>query len=165
MNELYCLDASVFINAWSKHYPEELFPCVWDCLDELLFSQKVIIPVVVLEEVQRGQDKLVNWIEWAERGCVKKPDADCIAATKHVVQAHRRLLETKKNRSGSGADPWVIGYAQVAGAVVVTEERATNDIAKPKIPDVCKAMGIECINTVELLRRSGFKSVREKAKP
>jgi len=55
-----------------------------------------------------------------------------------------------------GADPFVIALAKVEDLIVVTGERATNNLAKPKIPDVCNDMGIECINILDLMRREGW---------
>jgi hypothetical protein len=156
VTQLYCLDAGVFINSWRKHYPNDVFPCVWHCLDDLTRSGQAIIPFVIYEEIKKGGDDLFSWLEWFKRESVIRPDERHLRACKAIVQAHPKLLETKKNRSGSGADPWVIAYAQIEGAVVVTEEPLSNQIAKPKIPDVCRAMNIEFINTVELLRRCGL---------
>jgi hypothetical protein len=158
---LYCLDSSVFINSWTKHYPKDVFPGVWDCFHGLMAADQAIIPHDILEEIKRGGDELYGWVDWHAANSIIKPDERHIRACKAIVQAHRRLLETKKNRSGSGADPWLIAHAQVAAAIVVTEERASNQIDKPKIPDVCSAMSIECISTVELLRRCAFRAVQE----
>lgn len=158
---IYCLDSSVFINSWNRYYPQDVFPGVWDCLHGLMIADQVIIPHDIYEEVKRGGDELFNWLAWHGVNYVQRPDERHIRACKSIVQAHRRLLETKKNRSGSGADPWLIAHAQVAGAIVVTEEQKSNQIAKPRIPDVCAAMNIEVISTVDLLRRSGFKAIQD----
>lgn len=127
-----------------------------------MFEDRAIIPQVIYDEVRRGQDKLVEWLDWYKRDCVKKPTQQSVLAMKAIVQAHPRLLETKKNRSGSGGDPWLVGCAQIAGAIVVTEERLTGTLESPKVPDVCGALKIDCINTVELLKRCGLKAVRQK---
>ena len=64
---------------------------------------------------------------------------------------YQRLVEDRKGIYG--ADPFVIALAKVEDLIVVTGERATNNLAKPKIPDVCNDMGIECINILDLMRR------------
>lgn len=165
MTTIYCLDSSVFINSWTKYYPLEVFPCVWDLLDDLMYSKRAFIPHVVYEEVHKGQDDLLRWLEFYMRESVVKPDLEHIKATKAIVQAHPKLLETKKNRSGSGGDPWIIACAQVLGAVVVTDERASNELKKPKIPDVCKALGIGCIPIVQLLKDCGLRAETPKPPP
>jgi len=61
-----------------------------------------------------------------------------------------KLIDTRKNRSG--ADPFVIALAKVEGCGVVTGEKPTNHPERPKIPDVCRAIGIPCINILQLCR-------------
>ena len=52
----------------------------------------------------------------------------------------------------SGADPWIIASAKVLGRKVVTQETPGGaNTRKVKIPDVCAAMGVECINSFEML--------------
>jgi hypothetical protein len=54
-------------------------------------------------------------------------------------------------------DPWVVAHAQVHGAIVVAEELPKNEQStKPKIPDVCKALNVRCIKTVQFLVEVGF---------
>ena len=52
----------------------------------------------------------------------------------------------------SGVDPFVIALAMVNQDTVVTEENATGNIAKPRIPDVCDALGV-CFGHLTPLRR------------
>jgi Domain of unknown function (DUF4411) len=68
---------------------------------------------------------------------------------------YQRLVEDRKGTYG--ADPFVIALAKVEDLIVVTGERATNNLNKPKIPDVCNDMGIECINILDLMRREGWR--------
>lgn len=52
----------------------------------------------------------------------------------------------------AGADPWLIAKAMTIQAKVVTHERL-NLAARRKflIPNVCRAMGVECLDTFEVL--------------
>jgi hypothetical protein len=63
----------------------------------------------------------------------------------------------KINSTKSGADPFVVAFAQVHGLPVVTYETLAKQNAAPKIPNVCAARGIECVDVVEVLRKEGFK--------
>jgi hypothetical protein len=73
-----------------------------------------------------------------------------------LLAAHPRLVDTRKNRSSG--DPFVIGLAQARGLTVVTGERASGVIAKPNIPDVCLALGIDCINVLSMFRNEGWRA-------
>jgi hypothetical protein len=56
----------------------------------------------------------------------------------------KRLIGIGSGRSG--ADPFVIALAMVHGGTVVTEETLSRNLTKPRIPDVCDAMGIPRLN-------------------
>ena len=154
MDQQFCLDTGVFINSWVKHYPPDLFPSVWKCIGQLCDDTCAIIPRPVYEEVKLGGDELFDWLK-QHKSMVHEPDAEVLKALKSIMASHAKLAKEKGKRSA--ADAWVIAHAQVANAIVVTEERE-GSVKTPKIPDVCKALGIPYMNTVELLRSRGFRS-------
>ena len=60
-------------------------------------------------------------------------------------------------RGTSLADPWVIALAmQYQHGVVVTEEQPTGDLANPKIPDVCKDLGVEWLTIAGLVKKENW---------
>ena len=58
----------------------------------------------------------------------------------------------KKN----SADPFVIALAKQQNCKVVTEEVPTHNMNSPKIPDVCAAYNIECIDFIAFAREEKF---------
>jgi Domain of unknown function (DUF4411) len=65
----------------------------------------------------------------------------------------------------SGADPWLIAHANNTKGVVVSHESNRHPNAKKvRIPDVCAALGVSCIDTYEMLDRLGaeFKATGQK---
>jgi len=57
----------------------------------------------------------------------------------------------------SSADPWVIALAQsFQNCAVVTQEKFSSNENKPKIPDVCQDLGIECIELATLIGRENL---------
>jgi hypothetical protein len=71
-----------------------------------------------------------------------------------ILSEYNNLLH---GATHDAADPWLIAYAEAAGWVVVTEEKMSQNVAKPKIPNICSDLGIECIDTVAMLRRLGLR--------
>lgn len=59
------------------------------------------------------------------------------------------------------ADAFVIALAQQRGGIVVTQETSAAEKNKPKrthfIPDVCRDLGVPCINLQGFMRREGWK--------
>ena len=82
-------------------------------------------------------------------------DSDIQSHVTQIMSKYGRLIDTKRNRSG--CDPWVIGLAKARGFTVVTAEKASGSLAKPKIPDVCGELGIPCIEIVDFFRKQGWK--------
>ena len=58
----------------------------------------------------------------------------------------------------SGGDPWVIALAQdLQNGIVVTQEKASRNEDKPKIPNICKGLDIECINLLDVIKKEEWK--------
>ena len=153
MTKIYCLDSGVFINSWNKLFPMDVFPSVWGHFDRLCHSKSVFVPEQVAEEVSKGDDDVWKWLK-IRRKSIIKTDQNIINQVEEIIAHHPRL--TAEGGKRSAADPWVISFALTKRAVVVTEEQASGKLAKPKIPDVCWNLNVECINTVQFLRATGF---------
>jgi hypothetical protein len=147
----YCLDTGVFINAWNKHYPRPVFDRFWDHLSKLIIDGTAIVPREVYEDIERKEDGIFEWLK-ERAGLIRETNVDVELAQKAIMQHddHCKLVKLKTGRSGS--DPWVIAHAQIWDAVVVTEETPGGPTAKdPKIPDVCSALNVPCMRTVQML--------------
>lgn len=60
------------------------------------------------------------------------------------------------DRFAEVADGWLVAYAQVHSAVVVTHERFAADAkSRVLIPNVCKQFNVDYLNTFEMLRQLG----------
>ena len=62
-------------------------------------------------------------------------------------------------RGRSLADPWLIAHAMEKNATVVTKENIESAMnsKRIRIPNVCKNMGIRCIDDFEFLREVGVR--------
>lgn len=106
----------------------------------------------VREELKRQADGLAEWA--ANRPYMFVPlDEPIQVATSAVLRGHPLLMKSTKNRNG--ADPFVIATAQVRRLTVVTEEQGGSP-TKPKIPSVCAALGVRCIDVLTFLREQGW---------
>ena len=71
-----------------------------------------------------------------------------------ILLTHRGLVEGGKKKNS--ADPFVIALAKQQRCKVVTEEVPTHNMASPKIPDVCNAYHIECVDFIGFAREEKF---------
>lgn len=150
----FSLDTSGLLDAWVRHYPPDVFPTVWEHMAVASRKGEILIIDEVVDELGRKDDGIFKWVKEHEQ-IIVPIDEEIQAALASIMKAHPRLVDTKKNRSG--CDPWVIALARTRNLTVVTGERGSGKIEKPKIPDVCKALNLPCIEIIDFFRRQGLR--------
>jgi hypothetical protein len=115
---------------------------------------EVFIIEEVLRELEKKDDGIHKWVKVRET-MVVPIDAEVQKHVVHIMSQYSRLVDSKKNRSVG--DPWVIALARARGLTVVTGEKATGSLLKPKIPDVCRDLGVPCIEIVDFFRKQGWR--------
>ena len=151
---IYCLDANALIEPWSKYYSPELCPDYWDALSELAEKRIIFCTDEVRREVVKVDDGLSAWVK-ARPDFVREVDDDVQTKLRVILQRFQRLVDTIKDRSM--ADPWVIAHAWSVGATVVTKEIRTDSAKRIRIPDVCHALNVPCIDDFEFLKQVGIR--------
>ncbi|MCF7895877.1 MAG: DUF4411 family protein [Candidatus Omnitrophica bacterium] len=149
----YCLDTNVFIEPWNKYYSMDLAPNYWDMIDGLAKKGVIFCTEFVKKEILKTDDHLSDWVK--KRPYLFKPINEEVQKHLRVIlRKHERLVDSSKSRSM--ADPWVIAHAIAEQATVVTKEDPAPSLTKKiKMPDVCKALNVECINDFEFLAKMG----------
>lgn len=152
MLSFYSFDTSAFINGRRDLLPPETFPSLWTRVEGMIAAGSIQSVDEVLHELAKRDDAVQAWAKTQTMLFVPL-DEDVQKATSEILRAHPRLVGTGSGRNT--ADPFVIALARVRGGVVVTEERRKS-IARPKIPDVCDALGVRCLTLVEFVREQGW---------
>lgn len=150
----YCIDTSVILTAWRRDYPRDVFPSLWYNIESLIESRKLVAPEEVLVELERKDDEILKWAK-QRRFMFIPVDVHIQQIVRNILRQFPRLLDTRRNRSG--ADPFVIGLATIERLTVVSGEARTDNLAKPNIPDVCRALKIPCIKLVDLAREQQWR--------
>ncbi len=156
---VYCLDANVLIKAWESYYAPNVCPTYWDVLDELGAQGQLFVPSWVAEEIHRTDDDLSNWLK-KSRVKVRNVTEEVGLKLKEIYAKdpkHQLLVDNTKQRSL--ADPWLIAHAMAENACVVSKEEkptAANN-KRVKIPHVCDAMGVRCIDDFKMIEELGVK--------
>lgn len=145
----YSIDTSAILDGWARYYPPDVFPGLWQHLDELIAEERLIATEEVLHELERKEDELYIWAKERERMFVPIDTGIQSAVTK-ILERFEKLVDTRANRSA--ADPFVIALAQVEGCTVVTGERPTGRVDRPNIPDVCQGLRIPWTSLLQLIR-------------
>ncbi len=150
----YSMDTSALLNPWQRDYPPDLFPTLWDSLDRLVTGGVVIASEEVLVELQKKDDEVYAWANQRQPMFVPI-DGQVQQVVREILREYPRLIDNRTNRSG--ADPFVIALAVTEQCSVVTGERPTGSLTRPKIPDVCGAMGVRCLRVVEFIREQNWR--------
>jgi hypothetical protein len=145
----YCIDTSSLIAAWQERYPIENFPAFWRKMEDLINAKRLLSPIEVLNEMQKRSDELHAWLK-ARGEMFRELEDEIQIEAANVLAQFPRLVGQRKLRTS--ADPFVIALARVAGLKIVTDEKPTGSLDRPNIPDVCAAMGMNCIGLLEVIR-------------
>jgi len=157
----YLLDANIFIQAKNLHYGFDFCPAFWDWLEEKHESREVLSIEKVGDELKDGNDELATWANKMGREFFVPPTPEVLPAFSRVAEwvAGRDYEQLAVNAFLQDADYYVVVQALALQHVVVTHEIHSNSKKKIKIPDVCIGLGVQCINTYEMLRHGGARFV------
>ena len=161
---LYLLDANVLITASNSYYPIDQVPEFWSWLQYQAASGFVKIPLEVMEEIRAGRqdnDPLLDWISQDDNAdaLLLEEAIDGPLVQQVVVNGYAPDL-TDDEVEKIGRDPFLIAYAlsNPPDRYVVTTEvsRPSAQRQNRKIPDVCRAVGVQCGGPFTLNRNLGF---------
>lgn len=149
---VYAID-SCSLTALRRIYPERAFPQVWQLVETLASSGRIISVEDVLIELEAFDDVIKQWVI-AHESIFLPLTADVQTAARAILAAYPTLVDVKKRKSS--ADPFLIAVAQVRSAVLVTEEKISGGPGRVKIPDVCRGLGMSCIPLLQMLLDEGL---------
>ena len=149
-------DSSSLVMASGVLYPMDNFPALWTKIEDLIRSDRLKMSEPVYDEAMRGE-VLRNWCREKELKpfLLSRVDESVQNAFRRIQSDYPNLMHVETGKSL--ADPWVIALAmEYRRGVVVTEEQPTGNLRGPRIPDVCKDLGIECISIAGLVSRENW---------
>ena len=149
----YSFDSSAIINGRRDLFLPSTFSSLWGQIEAMISVGQIRAVDEVKHEIARKDDDAARWAK-AQTGLYVPLTVDIQRATREVLAAHPRLLGTGGGPR-NGADAFVIGLALAQGGTVVTQEVPRN-INKPKIPDVCDAMGVRWLTLPRFVDGQGW---------
>lgn len=160
----YVVDTSIFIEAARRYYAFDIAPRFWQQLKQYA-DQRIIVSIDrVHEEIAKGKDKLRDWCNNDFQGAFVTTADDNVlqeySAIMQWAQAQTQYINAAKDELAekTNADAWVVAYAKAYGCIVVTHERSYLNIKRRiPIPNICQALGVQYIDTFEMMRKLGIK--------
>ena len=159
-DRLHLVDSDVLITAKNLYYAFDICPGFWKSLlhhhrEGYLFSVDRVRNELL---AGRRTEDLVQWVRTdVPAGFFLSVDTDEVARAytdiMMWVQRHPSYLDHAKAKFATGADGWLVAYAQVHSATVVTNEQPAPGSRKDvKLPDVCDKFEVSRENTFDMLR-------------
>lgn len=156
----YLLDSDVLITSKNLYYAFDICPGFWKCLLHHHGDGQIFSVDRVRNELLAGR-KTEDLVQWVRNEVPKEfflpADTNEVA---HVyteimlwVQRHPNYFDHAKAKFATGADGWLVAYALVHGATVVTNEQPAPASKKDvKLPDVCDQFEVPRENLFNMLR-------------
>ena len=153
----FVLDANIFIEAHRRYYAQDLCPGFWECLIHYCREGRVFSIDRVRDEVLISQDRLSEWVKQAPDdlfvSSAEEPIIGAFMEMMNWVQGSSQFLPEAKEQFAGVADGWVVAYARVHNAIVVTHEVFNADVRKRvPLPNVCRQFDVDYRDTFTMLR-------------
>ena len=155
----YLMDSDVFITSKNLYYRFDICPGFWKSLLHHHRAGRIYSIDRVRSELflGRGTEDLVQWVrgEVPDGFFLPVDTADVSDAYMDImmwVQRQTRFFDYAKAKFAAGADGWLVAYALVHGAIVVTNEQGAPLSKKAvKLPDVCDQFSVRHDNAFAML--------------
>lgn len=156
----FVIDTNVFVEAKRRYYAFDLCPGFWNALCWQQGAGSICSIDRVLTEIEYGADDLATWVrDVMPAGCFEDTN------TPDVVQEYTTAVTWVANHPDytqsakaefatvDRADAWMIAFAKAKGHTLVTHE-ALRPGARNRVPmpNVCQALGVQFIDTFDMLR-------------
>ncbi len=151
----YLIDSNVFIEACNRYYGLDFCPAFWDWLLQSNSTGSVFSLDKVRQELKQKEGDLSLWSNNIQEGFFLRPDNLMFQALTRVsVWAQSQKFEQSAIHAFlDDADCYLVSCSLAHKYTLVTHENTKAFKHKIKLPDVCKGLGVDCINTFEMLRR------------
>jgi len=148
---VYCIDTSALINL--KNFPQDIFPTIWQKIEELAKNEQLISPIEVYREVDQVKDSIYKWCS-KHKSIFIDPDSGQISNLPKIKQHYdEHHWNVQIQKTGAWADPWVIALGTSVKGIVVADE----SMEKTKIPYICQQINVKCIDKFGLFQELGVK--------
>jgi hypothetical protein len=158
----YVLDANVLIEAARHYYVFDIVPPFWQMLIDHANNSLVLSIDRVKFELESGKDELAEWANGSFHDqFASTEEEDVIAAYRKIMvwsQGQAQFTPGAKAEFARVADGWLVAYALAKVCIVVTREQFNSEAkARIKIPNVCRAFGVQYVDTFEMMRELGVR--------
>ncbi|MDC8448171.1 MAG: DUF4411 family protein [Nitrospira sp.] len=143
----------------ARYYPLDVFTTFNARIEQLIRGNEFKAVELVKEEINAvGTPDMKTWAaSHKSLFALLTPDIQLEAAS--IESKYPDLLDVKSPYQS--ADAYVIAFAKLNNGVVISQETSVHEKRNPAkkhyIPDVCRDLGVPCINLLGLMRKEKWK--------
>jgi hypothetical protein len=161
---VYVIDSNFFIQAHRDSYPLDIAFSFWNKVKQLADEGQIISIDKVRNEIYDKNDALETWCKANLPEGFFKDSSQVMEAYGQVsawaISKSDQYMQNALNEflDADEADAFIVAYAlaDATNRVVVTHEKSEpNRKNKIKIPEVCNALNVHFVNTIEMFRQLG----------
>lgn len=154
-SSIYSADTSIFMDWQARYYPLDIFVTLQTRIEQLIETNGLRAVALVQEEIKAiGTPDLKKWA--GKNKSLFVPLASDVQIEASSIEARYPDLLDPKSPYQS-ADAYVIAFAKLQNGIVISQETSVHEKRNPAknhyIPDVCRDLGVGCINLLGLMRR------------
>ena len=154
----YLLDANVFITAKNLYYGIDFCPGFWKWIESKGAERLVCSISKVKDEITSGDDELAEWVKTLPQEFFLQPQQSDVEALQRISSwaAGGSYDQAAVAQFLQIADYYLCAQALGGEHTVVTLETPADGRRRIKIPNVCIAMGVSYINTLNVENEYGL---------
>ncbi len=154
---MYVFDTNVF-RALDIITPKT-FPTIWKHIDDLVHQEKLWSVREVRRELENNcpAEHIEDWVK-NNHHIFQQPNDKELYVVSEIFKRPQYIGLVKRQNLLKGlpvADPFIVAFAKVKGAFVVTQENRVKNGAR--IPNVCEDFGVGCINLDQFFEKEKIK--------
>lgn len=159
---VFVVDSNFFIQAHRVSYPLDIAFSFWNKVKLLAEEGKIISIDKVKNEIYDKNDALEEWckrnlpVDFFKDSSIVMTEYSAVSAWAVSKSDHFMPNALNEFLSADEADAFIVAYAfsDPSNRVVVTHETSEpNRKNKVKIPDACKALNVQFVDTMNMFRQ------------
>ena len=169
----YILDTDAILNLTRRIYPLQVFPKLHNHMNQMIRKGIIVSSVEVLGELGINIKKKPNqWLTETEKGYPEEYNLPNVWAQKnyqiflefepqlesivHRITSNYNNVVKVKSTFGYDADIHLIALAVAHDYALITYEKPSDNPDKPKIPNICKDLGVKCMDLLEVFKEKNW---------
>ena len=118
----------------------------------MVTNGELIAPLEVYGEIEIGKDKIYDWCK-SNKEIFKDIDECQIQKLQEVETKYDKNYWENEINKPKWADPWVIALSICEEAIIVADERNTQN----RIPAISYMFGLKCLELIDFFKEIGIK--------